>query len=186
MIHINFIVQGAKISASAPPVASGSAEAVEARFSTDGTFAGMALTAVFRAGTRTYLQPIFSGKCLFPAEVLALPGRVYVGLFGTDGVSTVTTAFCAVDIEQGVPTAGENAENHTPSLYEQFAAKFARIENMTVTAESGENASVTVADADGALRLHFTLPRGERYTLTEADKTEIRTYVTDAILGGAW
>lgn len=183
MIQVRFTVRGAEICAAAPTVASGSANTVEACFDTDGSFAGLAQSAIFRVGTRTYLQPVFSGKCLFPAEATAFVGRVYVGLFGTDGVRTVTTVFCPVEILQGVPTAGKSAENYTPSLYEQFAARFARVENMTATAEAGDAASVTVTEADGALRLHFTVPR---YTLTEADKAELCARFEAEILGGAW
>jgi len=184
MITVDFTVEGASIAAKTPSLASGTAGAVYARFATDGAYTGLAKTAVFRVGKRIFLQPLTEGKCLFPAEVTARAGTVYVGLFATDGTRTLTTVFCGVHFDAGVPTSGERAANYTPGLYEQFAAKFARFEKMRATAKTGEEAAVAVTEQDGGLCLAFTLPRGEKgesYTLTAADRAQIVAAVLEAL-----
>lgn len=172
----------------------GLAGIAEAVFTTDALWHGLALTAVFTRGGRTVLMPLANGRCRIPHEMTAESGMFFVGLLGSDGVRSLPSVLASVRVYAATPTDGERAENYTPSLYEQFAARFGRIENMTVRAADGETASVTAREADGALCLDFTLPRGKAgYTpqrgidyWTEEDVAAVRGYVDDAILGGAW
>lgn len=140
----------------------GMAGMARARFITDPLWAGLVMTAVFQKDRKVILSPLTNGCCDIPAEMTATCGTLRVGLFGTDGERTLPSVFAAVRVYPAVPTDGEAAENYTPSLYEQFAVKFARVENMTVSAEAGESAAVTAADKDGALHLTFTLPKGDK------------------------
>lgn len=159
---VEFRAMGAELTVSQPTLASGSAGTVRARFATDAEWAGLALTAVFRTPRGDILMPLSDGWCDFPAVATAKCGSVLVGLFGTDGNRTLTTVFCRVQLFSGTPVEGEEAENYTPGLYEQFAAKFARFEKMTATAERGEEAAVTASDSGDVFHLHFTLPKGDK------------------------
>ncbi|MBQ9133725.1 MAG: hypothetical protein IJX64_04255 [Clostridia bacterium] len=172
---------GSRLTAEQPVLADGTAGAVRVRFALDDIWAGLAVTAVFRTPRGDILMPLTDGACALPAEATEKCGNVLVGVFGTDGVRTLTSTFCRLRISQGVPTEGETAKNYTPGLYEQFAAKFARFENMTVTVDKGEEAAVAVEEADGALRLHFTLPSDDSYVLTQADKQEIAAAVLNEL-----
>lgn len=95
-------------------------------------------------------------------------------------------------------TSGENA------AAAQKAAE--KVTNMTAEAVTGTEASVNVHHKEYGIHLDFTLPQGEPgekgdagspgadgYTpkkgvdyWTEEDKAEIKDYVEEAILGGAW
>lgn len=158
---INIHTEGSLLQVEQPVLAGGSAGMARVRFCTDGLWAGLALTAIFRTHRGDILMPLTNGECALPAEATAKCGDVLVGLFGSDGTRTQTSVFCRLRVSPGVPTEGEPAENYTPGLYEQFSAKFARVENMTADAVEGENAAVQMQEKDGALHLQFTLPKGK-------------------------
>ena len=153
---------GSRLTAEQPVLADGTAGAVRVQFALDDSWAGLAVTVVFRTPRGDILMPLTDGACALPAEATEKCGNVLVGVFGTDGVRTLTSTFCRLRISQGVPTEGETAKNYTPGLYEQFAAKFARFENMTVDAVGGDKAGVTAETTGTAIKLHFTLPRGDK------------------------
>ncbi len=195
-MQIRFQTNGTALAVTDHPyvLTAGMAGTLTAVFDTDPLWAGLALTAVFAGSGHLLLAPLENGRCTVPHEVLSHSGTLRVGLFGTDGERTLPSVYVPLRVHPAVPTDGETAENYTPSLYEQFAARFARVENLTVSAEEGEAASVTADDRDGALHLAFTLPRGaDAYTpvrgidyWTEEDIAAIHGFVDDAILGGEW
>ncbi len=55
------------------------------------------------------------------------------------------------------------------------------IRTMDATAEEGEEATATVSTEDDNIRLHFVIPRGEKYTLTEDDRNGIVEAVLAAL-----
>ena len=167
---------GCRLTAEQPIIADGSAGTVRVRFCPDDSWAGLTLTAVFRTPRGDYLMPLTNGECTLPAEVTNTCGNVLVGVFGTDGTRTLTSVFCRMHISPGVPTEGEAAANYTPGLYEQFAAKFARFENMTATVETGDVPTVEVEHTSDAVALHFTLPKVEQGD-TSADADTVPAYV---------
>ena len=159
---VTITADGSRLTVQQPILADGTAGSVRVRFCMDADWAGLTLTAVFRTPRGDILMPLTDGACDLPAAATEKCGSVLVGVFGTDGTRTLTSTFCRLRISPGVPTEGEAAENYTPGLYEQFAAKFARFENMTADAVAGDEANVAVQEKDGALYLHFTLPQGEK------------------------
>ena len=197
MITVNIITKGAELGIEQPTIADGTAGGMVAKFCTDSLWYGLALTAVFRTAVGDILMPLKNNECEVPFEATENCGEVLVGLFGTDGYRTLTSVFTKLNISPGTPTGGEEAKNYAPSLYEQFSARFERVENMTVTAETGQDASVVRSDSGNAVNLHFVIPKGDRgdkgikgdkgdkgdrgekgdkgdsYTLTEDDKKEI-------------
>ncbi|MBQ5389936.1 MAG: collagen-like protein [Clostridia bacterium] len=159
---ITIRTDGCRLAAEQPVIADGTVGVVRVRFCTDAFWSGLALSAVFRTHCGDILMPLTNGECDLPGEVTEKCGDALVGLFGTDGTRTLTSVFCRVHVARGVPTDGEAAQNYTPGLYEQFAAKFARFENLTVSAEEGAEAAVTKEDTGTGIALRFTLPRGEK------------------------
>ncbi len=195
-MHIRLQTKGTALAVTGQtyPLTAGMAGIATAEFITDPLWAGLALTAVFSREGRAVLAPLADGRCTVPHEMLAKSGTLYVGLVGTDGERTLPSVQAALTVVPAVPTDASAAENYTPSLYEQFAARFARIENLTVSAAEGEEASVLATEAGGALHLAFTLPRGADGETprrgvdywTDEDIAAVRGYVDDAILGGVW
>ena len=200
MITVDVNVIGSDIIAKAPLIASGTAGKIRVRFNFDGEWQGLAKTAVFHSSRGDILVPLVGDACEIPAAAMAKCGDIRFGVFGTDGEMTLTTVFCVVKVGMGVPTSGEDAVNYVPSIYEQFAAKFAKFENMSADASEGEIADATLTDSGEKMRLSITIPRGENgkngadgYTpvrgtdyWTDADIAQIKSYVNDAILGGEW
>lgn len=195
MIDVKVTVNGCMLDIEQPILAGGTVGKVCVAFDFVGDeWMGLAKTAVFHVGTADILMPLEQNKCELPAEALAKSGSVKVGVFGTDGVHTLTTVFKNLRIDCGVPTDGESAANFTPGLYEQFAARFARFEKMSVSATAGKNAEASFIENGDSIKLCLVLPKGsDGYTpvrgedyWTEEDKAEIKSYVEDAILGGAW
>ena len=158
---IQIKADGSRLTAEQPILADGTAGAARVHFTLNADWAGLGLTAVFRTARGDILMPLTDGVCDLPVEATEKCGNVLVGLFGTDGTRTLTSTFCRLRISPGVPTEGEAAENYTPGIYELFAAKFARFENMTADATAGDAADVDVQETDSALHLHFTLPKGD-------------------------
>ena len=125
---IKIQTDGCRLTAEQPIIADGTVGIVRVRFCTDPLWAGLALSAVFRTKRGDLLVPLTNGECDLPPEATENCGSVPVGLFGTDGTRTLTSVFCRLRIDGGVPTDGVDAKNYTPSLYEQFSAKFSRFE----------------------------------------------------------
>lgn len=162
MITVNIIANGAELATQQPTIADGSVGGMTARFCTDSLWHGLALTAVFRTPSGDILMPLDNGKCDIPYEATENCGDVQIGLFGTDGYRTLTSVFCPFTVSPGTPTDGESAKNYTPSLYEQFAARFDKVESFSVSAEAGEDADVVKTESASGINLHFTLPKGDK------------------------
>ena len=171
MITVSIIANGASLDISQPIIADGSTGGIVARFCTDSLWHGLSLTAVFRTDSGDILMPLENGRCEVPYEATENSGKVLVGLFGTDGYRTLTSVFCPLTVSPGVPTNGEAAKNYTPSLYEQFSARFARFENFSVSFEKGEEAAVEKEDRENGINIHFTVPKGDK-----GDKGDAFTY----------
>ncbi|MBQ4557557.1 MAG: hypothetical protein IJA60_07925 [Clostridia bacterium] len=191
MIIVKINVSGCKLSVEQPIITSGSVGSVIAKFSFDEQWRGLSKSAVFCTPRGEVLVPIFDDECKFPAEALDACSDIKFGVFGTDGEATLTSLYAKVRVDCGVSTDAKSAVNYTPGLYEQFAARFARFDNIRAVATSGESAKVMLIDDGEGITLQFVLPdgytpkRGTDYW-TDADKTEIKSYVDECILGGEW
>ena len=189
MITVNIIANGADLSLEQPTIAEGSTGGMTVCFCTDSLWHGLALTAVFHTQSGDILMPLNNGKCSVPYEATETCGDAQIGLFGTDGYRTLTSVFCPFTVSPGVPTDGEHAMNYTPSLYEQFAARFDKVENFTVSAEEGDAAAVARSENENGINLHFTIPKGKQgdnYVLTENDKEQIASAAAGAVSDGLY
>ena len=159
---INVKADGCRLFADQPVIASGSVGTVNVRFCFDPLWADYQKSAVFRVGGKKYTMLLAGDTCTFPQEALQRSGEVHLGLVGVRGGKTLTSTMCRLVVSPGAPKNGQESENYTPGLYEQFAAKFSKFENMTATAVQGTETKVSVTSDDTAVRLDFTLQRGER------------------------
>ena len=162
MLSIDVKVNGCEIELSQPTVASGTIGKVILKFSFDSEWSGLAKTAVINIPRGNVFVPLENDSFILPSEVLAKSGSYKLGVFGTDGESTLSTHFCILYVSHGASGKGTRAVNVTPDLYEQFSARFAKFENMSVKAELGENAFASLFEEDGRMMLNLTLPRGEK------------------------
>ncbi len=160
---INIRTDGSRLFADQPVIASGSVGTAAVQFTFDPLWAGYEKSALFRIGAKKYTVLLDKyGACIVPQEALQRSGDVYLGVVGVRGGKTLTSTMCRLVVSPGTPKDGEESENYTPGLYEQFAAKFAKFENMTATAVKGMDAGVSVSVGEAAVRLNFTLPKGDK------------------------
>ncbi|MBQ7097009.1 MAG: hypothetical protein IJN96_02950 [Clostridia bacterium] len=128
-------------------------------------------------------------SCIVPAEVIK-PPFFTVSLFCGDDVF-VTANTVTVDVEKSGFTEGSEPETPTPDVWQMYMA---RMQDMIGKAcpYIGSNNHWFLYDVEeeayvdaGILAKGYTPLKGVDYW-TEEDKAEIKTYVEDAILGGAW
>ena len=125
-------------------VTSGSVNVYEVRFSFSEDWAGLAKTAVFRAGdVRVSAALGAGGACAVPWEVLALPGvRLEAGVYGTRGGEVVLpTVWADLGYILTGAAPGEDARPPTPDLWRQELAKKADgldLEGLELKLLSGE------------------------------------------------
>ncbi|MBQ8837607.1 MAG: collagen-like protein, partial [Clostridia bacterium] len=162
MIAVKIKVSGVVLTAEQPVVTSGSCGTVRLEFEFDSEWNGFSKTAVFYTARGNVFVTLSDSACEFPQEALCAAGDVKVGVFGTDGEKTLTSLLCKVRVSQGTSKDAERAANYVPGIYEQLYAKLDKVENLSVTAVSGDEAAGVLKETDGVLTLSLTLPRGEQ------------------------
>ncbi len=155
--------------------------------------------AVFKNGGVEVEQLIVDGACEIPWEALVSPGELYIGVRGESADKRRPTLWSeAVTVNEGTEAADESREP-TPDVWQQLLAAID-----DVAPHIGEDGHWYVGDVDtgvpaqgeqgiqGERGVHgepgadgYTPVRGTDYW-TESDKAEIKAYVDEAILGGAW
>lgn len=200
MIIANVIVQASsakiKILDQLPVGASG----LKVKFQfTDPAWSNLSKTAVFRNREKTYDANIMNDCATIPHEVLAKAMEdVDVGVYGTDSsksiaIPTVWTKLGTV--MSGAKPTGSLSKEATLPYWVQIKEQVDVIQNNMMDQEDLENALIQAKNS-GA----FDGPRGEKGDRgadgknpvrgvdywTTADIAEIKSYVDEAILGGAW
>ncbi len=141
--------------------------------------------------SRTVTARFFSGSEPVPLTAAYLRGlradgvQIYAACMVVDGAATYTfatsdlsvggTLMCEFDLHNGdaVMTSprfavlcgnplytGEGAEGSDE--YAAYIAALLKLENLTVTAETGDAAKATATVGDTAVQLHFVLPKGDK------------------------
>lgn len=156
---------------------------------------GFIKTAVFYKEGKEAVHILLDEKntCLIPPEVTDTSGLVYVGVFGIKDDCRRTTEPICFYLDEGITTAG-NPSEPTPDIYTQI---------LTLCNEAVNTANSVREDADnGAFKGDkgdtgaqgkqgekgedgYTPVKGTDYWTPE-DIAEIKGYVDEAILGGAW
>ncbi len=180
---IKITVTGSDACVTEKPVLTSGTVGQPVEFTFDESWQGLGKTAVFRAGSRSYPVSCVQNTATVPWEVLEKGGvGLYIGVLGADekGIVKIPTVWVFVDtIAPGTQIPDTVPQTPTPGVYEQILAAV----NEVVAVANGlrEDAnSGAFNGADGRTPI-----RGTDYW-TGADIAEIKSYVDEAILGGAW
>lgn len=170
MTTIELTVTGAEITATTDGILTAGMVGVPAVFSFDEHWDGLEKIAIFRAGGKSCCVRDLEEVVTVPWEILRKAGcTLYVGVYGLDpeGDLGIPTHWCSAGLvlPGADPEATEGCEPTLP-----------------VWKEAMDKADAVYAAYQ---RGEFTPVCGIDYW-TEADKNEIRAYVDEAILGGAW
>lgn len=132
-------------------ITSGSVRVYPVQFKFNADWDGLTKIATFRAGGKAISTPLDeTDACTIPWEVLVKPGYILkVGVYGTQGTTVVLPTIWADlnTIEDGAQP-GENAQEPTPSVYQQLVAQMEDVRSATVAA-----ANRAKIDADRAAQI---------------------------------
>ena len=131
---------------------SGSVKAYDVQITTSDDWKGMTVTAVFRAGSVSKSVALNdSGCCTIPWEVLKAPGKMLkVGLHGVKGADIVLpTIWANLDYIREGTSPGDNAQEPTPSLYDQLVGQVgAAVNDARGYADSAAASAETAGNAE--------------------------------------
>ncbi|MBE7032001.1 MAG: hypothetical protein E7401_03455 [Ruminococcaceae bacterium] len=142
------------------------------------------ITAIFGYGNEYYSVLLENGECIVPWEVIK-PHGFSVSVVCGDRI----TADCEnVKVEKSGYIEGQTPKPPTPDVYEQilssvkppFIGENGNWFMWNVENKMFEDSGIRAESVDG-----YTPVRGVDYW-TDEDKAEIKSYVDEAILGGAW
>lgn len=118
---VELTVCGSEIRAKDRILASGAGGTARARFFFDGSWDGFVKTAVFFREADKPCRVLLEGDAaLLPAALLAEPGRLYAGVFGTKGEKTATSSLAVLEVARGAADGGLPPEPEA-SVYAQLA-----------------------------------------------------------------
>ena len=180
MTSITVSVTGAEATATLSGILTGGMVGVPVIFSFDEAWDGLVKVALFRAGGETFCVHEIEELTTVPWEILEKAGcTLHVGAYGVseDGSLVIPTLWAKAGIIQpgADPAATPVAEPNLPVWKDALD-----------TARNAEAiARMVRLDADRGAFDGQTPVRGVDYW-TGKDKAEIKSYVDEAILGGAW
>lgn len=198
MKSIKIAVTGTEASVTEKPVLTSGTVGLPVEFIFDEAWDGLDKTAVFRAGSRSYPVSCLQDAATVPWEVMEKPGvGLYIGVLGADhrAVVKIPTVWVLVDtIAPGTGIPDTVPTEPTAQVYDQILSAANQAADVANSVREDADAGKFIGPAgpagptgpkgkDGANG--YTPVRGTDYW-TEADKAEIKSYVDDAILGGAW
>ena len=139
------------------------------------------IIAIFGNGSEYYSVILAEGMCTVPWEVIKAPFFTVSAVCG----DRITANAVRVNVEKSGFAEGNTPKEPTPDVYTQVLS-------MAKPPYIGENGNWYLWDAEnkvfadgGTKAMGYTPQKGEDYW-TDADKAEIKAYVDEAILGGAW
>ena len=183
MKALQITVTGAQAQVAEQILLTGGMVGLPAEFTFDEMWEGLEKIALFRAGGKTVSCPLVEDGTQVPWEILKRSGcTMEAGVYGCNesGTLVIPTVWAAVGVIQ--PGADPEADPGREPQLPQWQQNRQLAEQAMAVAQSVRD------DADaGAFQGQsgYSPVRGVDYW-TQADKAEIRGYVEDAILGGAW
>lgn len=172
MTNIQLTVAGAEAVASVEGLLTGGMVGVPVTFLFDESWDGLYKTAVFKAGSCQLCVPGVEDEIPVPWEVMKAGCTLFIGVYGVseDGNLAIPTVWA--EAGKILPGADpETTEGADPTL--------------PIWKQAMDTAQSVRDDADMGLFDGYTPVRGVDYW-TEADIAQIKGYVDNAILGGAW
>lgn len=203
MVTVKVTVSGSTAIATATDKITSGMVGIPVQIEYDSSWDGLIKNAVFKAGDFVRDRKNVESFTTVPWEVLRLPGKVFsVGVEGRkeDGSVVIPTVWANVGtIQKGANSAlsgasstppsgggesggsGEDGGYYYPSVSEDGTLSFSPSKYGMPSVES-----VNIKGQPGSPgEPGYSPVRGVDYW-TDADKSEIKTYVDEAILGGAW
>ena len=141
----------------APRITSGGVNDVRAEFEFCPLWDSLAKSAVFYTDPKNaYKQVLEDDACDVPSEVLAVPGLMYMGVFGVNAAGDVvrTSGVLVLNIEPGAITEATAVSDPTPELYQQILAEVQKAR------EAAEEANPVDIDLTGAPLEYVTVQPG--------------------------
>ena len=103
------------------PITTKNSKYLYAQFSFDMDWANKVKTAIFYQRPNDVKQVILTNNgCLIPWEALELPGNLYIGVYGTQGTTRITTNVVSIMCQEGSFRKGTPPREPTKSVYEQI------------------------------------------------------------------
>ena len=174
----------------------------------DAAWGKLSKTAVFRNKDETFDANIVDDCATIPHEVLSrVMDEVTVGVYGTDsdnGVAVPTVWAKLGKVMSGAAPSGQLSEEATVPYWVQVKEQVDVIQNTMMDQEDLENALIRARDSgdfdgppgekgakgdpgpQGVAGPVGPMPQKGKDYWTAADIAEIKAYVDQAILGGAW
>lgn len=175
-IEIKVNYNKASLISNASDIISGSRGIVSIEFEFSAEWIGFTKTAILyinKYDENTAVKIILDEKNSIDAKYLsALIAKkcdLYIGVFGDKGEQRITTNVVCVQIREGVPTEGADAEVDT-NLYNQI---------LQIMDSTKEIAQSVRDDADSGI---FKGDKGDNYNLTKEDKEEISESAKERVI----
>lgn len=102
------------------------------RFSFDGTWDGFAKTGVFYQDKKNVQYAVLEadGSCMIPAQAMAREGNMYIGVFGVNGSSVMTSTVERVYIRQGAISGDTVSTEPSDDVFLAIIAQYQRMAEM--------------------------------------------------------
>ncbi len=192
---MKYSVNGARIVATEnETLVAGARGAHIAEFTFDAAWDGyVTKKAVFKRENMAVEQLIVDGVCVIPWEALCESGTLLVGVYGESDDKRRPTLWASPKTVNSGAHEGDISQEPTPDTWQQLLTAIGDVAPHigddghwyvggvdTGVSAQGETGASGKDGTDG-----YTPVRGTDYW-TQADKAEIKAYVDEAILGGAW
>lgn len=136
-IHVNCTDQVLTVT-SRPLIASGGRNEERVNFTFCSKWDGHIKTAVFyRQEDEVYHVLLDDDSCVIPHEVLASPGKLYIGVFGIRGDVTRTSSLLSYLVGEGAITEATAVSDPTPDIYAQILDRLNELETNGGTGSGG-------------------------------------------------
>ena len=134
-----------------PVITSGNINYDSIMFEFSSAWDGYTKTAIFyRSEDEVYYQLLDKANtCVIPKEVLTDKGDIYIGVFGVNGNTTLTSQVLKYKITKGAITENTIPADPTPDIYAQIISKYNHYDERLAYFENRFNGSVGDAEKLG-------------------------------------
>lgn len=116
------------------PITTKNSKYLYAQFSFDMDWVNMQKTAIFYQKPNNVKQVLLTNNgCLIPWEALELVGNLYIGIYGTQGTSRITTNVVSIMCQEGSFRKGTPPREPSPDIYEQILAQLTEMDEKIAT-----------------------------------------------------
>ena len=132
-IHVNCTDQVLTVT-SRPLIASGGVNEERVEFTFCSKWDGHTKTAVFYRREDEVYHVLLddNDSCVIPPEVLASPGKLYIGVFGVRDQVKRTSSLLSYFVEEGAITEATAVSDPTPDIYTQIINRLNDLQTFTV------------------------------------------------------